>query len=112
MSIELWVSTEPYRVSRRSARPCSRAPGACAWRAAASASRFATEPPLVSTPSPSDGSWNSSRSQPSTCSSTATADWSKAPTFEFMAEARKSASTAEGSADPLTQPQKRGWMLP
>ena len=47
-----------------------------------------------------------------TASSTWVDDWSKPPALAFIAAARNSANTALGTPLPITQPQKRGWMLP
>ena len=70
------------------------------------------EPPLTSSPLGVQRVPSSSLHQSSTCSSTRLLGMSRRRSPSSMAAASISAITPIGVPLPITQPQKRGWLLP
>ncbi len=81
-------------------------------RATVSATRLAIEPPLTSSPLACAGKPSISLNQSITCASTRGPAWSPPPICGFIPAASISASIPSGVPGPITQPQKRGWLLP
>ncbi len=79
-----------------------------AFRATASPTKFAIEPPDTSNPCVPAGSPSSSTSHAITRFSTCAAASSNSATWGFIPEASMSASMASGVPVPMTQPQNRG----
>ena len=96
----------------RACRPRPRVPGSLASRAAASATRFAMEPPETSSPPVPRGWPSSSASHSITLSSTCTAIWLVPAQLLLSVVATRSAATPSGCGDELMNPHQRRWPIP